>query len=66
MKILKLSQFFTYLLMILVSCEARRILIFTSNLNRIPTIHEFLSTYNFDREGPNIEVHNVITWQEID
>ena len=55
-----------YIVAVLVCAESRSVLILTNNLNRLPSIHQFLTTYDFEIDGKSIQVQNVITTQDID
>ena len=48
-----------YLLVLLVSIESKRIVIFTSDLTMFPNLNAFLSQYDFGIDDNTIEVHSV-------
>ena len=63
MKSRKLVNLTIYILLLLIQAKSNRILIFTSNSNRLPDMHNLLSTYDFGVDGLHVEVNNVETPQ---
>ena len=59
MQIGKLEHFVMWFLLLITYAEANRVIIFTSDKNSFPNIHNFLYDYGFGMNGLNIEVHKV-------
>ena len=54
-----MRNFLRNLLVLFVSIESQRILIFTSDLTELPNLNAFLTRYDFGITGHRIDVYNV-------